>query len=76
MSIDQRFEHPQRKRFYRVILSKDLFGDWVVTRVWGSIGKANGRIMHAPCSSYEEAILMIQTISKTRKRRGYEITCC
>jgi hypothetical protein len=73
MLIDQRFEHRQKQRYYRVILSQDLFGDWVVTRVWGGIGKATGRITHAPCASYEEAMILIQGISKTRKRRGYEL---
>jgi hypothetical protein len=73
MIINIRFEHHLKNRYYRLILSQDLFGDWVVTRVWGGIGKANGRIMHVLCSSYEEATILIRNIVKIKKRKGYEL---
>lgn len=71
MIINLRFEHHQKQRYYRVLLSQDLFGDWVVTRVWGGIGKATGRITHISCPSYDEAKLTIKNIIKHRKQRGY-----
>jgi len=30
-----RWEHPDKKRYYKLMLSRDLLGNWVVTRVWG-----------------------------------------
>jgi predicted DNA-binding WGR domain protein len=73
MVIDQRFEHEQKQRYYRVILSKDLFGDWVITRVWGGIGKASGRITHVFYPSYEKASMVMQGILKIRRNRGYKL---
>jgi hypothetical protein len=72
MMTHYRWEHPLKQRYYQVILAKDLFGEWVITRVWGGIGKATGRITHLPCSTYDEGIILIEKISKTRLARGYE----
>lgn len=71
--IDQRFEHSEKQRYYRILLSHDLFGDWIVTRIWGGIGKASGRVTHIACSSYEEALMLIEKMIKIRKRRGYQL---
>lgn len=73
MIIDKRFENRQTLRYYRTILSQDLFGDWVVTRVWGGIGKPSGRITHIPCPTYEDGIKLIDNIAKTRLKRGYAL---
>jgi len=66
-----RWVHPGKKRYYKLRLDCDLLGDWVVTRVWGGLNQATGRITHIPCSSYEDAIKLIEKISKTRIKRGY-----
>jgi len=71
MMLDQRFENRDKQRYYRLIISQDLFGDWVVTRVWGGIGKATGRIFHSSCSSYDEAVKLFESLLKTRIKRGY-----
>jgi hypothetical protein len=68
-----RFEHNQKQRYYRVMLSRDLFGDWVVTRVWGGINKATGRITHLRCFTFDEGIKLIEKITKIRLARGYEL---
>lgn len=66
-----RWEHRQKQRYYRVLLTQDLFGDWVVTRIWGGIDKANGRITHLYCDSYATGMKMIEKIAKLRISRGY-----
>lgn len=66
-----RWVQPDKKRYYKLILSCDLLGDWCVTRVWGGLNQASGRITHIPCSSYEDAIKLIEKISKTRIKHGY-----
>jgi hypothetical protein len=68
-----RCENAITKRYYKIILSYDLLGDWVVTCVWGGISKATGRIRHLPCSSYEEGIALVTKITKIRLKRGYII---
>lgn len=69
--LSLRFEHPTKKRYYHVILAMDLFGEWVVTKAWGGINKATGRITHAAFNSYDEARKMVDRITKQRNSRGY-----
>lgn len=68
-----RWEHPIKKRYYKIYLSRDLLGDLVVTRVWGGINNANGKISHYCCSSHEDAQKIIKKIAHTRSRHGYVI---
>lgn len=70
-SISLRWEHPERQRYYHVVLAQDLFGDWVITKAWGGISKASGRITHLPCPTREEASVLIHKITKLRESRGY-----
>jgi predicted DNA-binding WGR domain protein len=69
--LSLRWEHPEKRRYYKLMLSHDLLGDWVITKVWGGIGKAGGRIMHLPCFSYIEAQKLVEDITVTRGKRGY-----
>jgi len=71
MTTNCRFEHPEKQRYYKIVLAQDLFGEWVVTRVWGGIGKATGRITHYPCGTQADGLKLIEKISKTRLARGY-----
>ena len=70
-TISIRWEHPIKRRYYHVIMAQDLFGDWVITKAWGGISQASGRIIHYFCTSYEEAINILKKIIKTREQRGY-----
>lgn len=69
-----RWEHPQKKRYYQVLLAKDLFGDWVITKAWGAIDQAQGRVVHIYCPSFLDAKKILDDIVKTRKRRGYYLS--
>lgn len=71
--ISIRWEHSIKKRYYQIALTQDLFGDWVITKVWGGINQATGRIIHMACNTYEEAEIHIRKIQYTRKKRGYEL---
>lgn len=73
MMLSYRWEHPVKKRFYRVIMSKDLLGDLVVTKVWDGINQSSGKISHHPCSSHQIAKSMIDHLLKTRAKRGYQL---
>lgn len=70
-SISLRFEHTEKQRYYHVVAARDLFGDWVITKAWGGINKATGRITHFPCLSHAEAAEHIHKITKIREKRGY-----
>lgn len=68
-----RFENEQTNRYYRLLLSKDMFNDWVLTKVWGGINQATGRITHLPCESLANAMLLTQQAIRMRLKRGYLI---
>jgi predicted DNA-binding WGR domain protein len=70
-SLSFRWEHYNKQRYYQVHLGKDMFQDLVLTKVWGGIGKSNGRIVHVAHSSYAEAITELKKIIIVREKRGY-----
>lgn len=69
--MELRWEHPEKKRYYVARLQKDLLGDWVVTKIWGGLGSAGGRVVHILCESEKDGVFLIEKISKVRSRRGY-----
>jgi predicted DNA-binding WGR domain protein len=58
-------------RYYEAHVERDLWGDWVLTRVWGRRGTALGQIRRAPCASYADALEKLQGLGVQRERRGY-----
>lgn len=69
-----RFENHQTNRYYRLLLARDMFNDWVLTKVWGGINQATGRIIHQPCETLSDAMTLVQQTSHTRVKRGYMVT--
>jgi len=61
----------KKSRYYRVILQKDLFDTWCLTRVWGKRNASLGQIRHLSVSNYNEGIIKINEIEKTRLQRDY-----
>ena len=59
------------RRYYVVEVMQDLFGVWMVKRSWGSLSSRAGNSKHMPAGSYEDALAQLETVSKTRLRRGY-----
>jgi len=60
-------------RYYEAYLHQDLWGDWVLTRVWGRRGSKLGQIRNFPCASYEEGLAQLSEVEKRRKQHGYRI---
>lgn len=58
-------------RYYELHLRQDLWGDWMLTRVWGRRGTALGQIRHEHYSDYYEAASQYTRYLKQRGRRGY-----
>lgn len=59
-------------RFYTAVLDRDLFGQWTVTRSWGSTrnGQGGGRV--TVVESYEAGVALLGVIRRRRERLGYE----
>ena len=59
------------RRHYTVHLAKDLLGDWVLLRSWGSLDNGAGRIQKSWMENYRAGCLEVERISTTRKAHGY-----
>jgi hypothetical protein len=60
-------------RYYEVYLHQDLWGDWVLTQVWGRRGTELGRMVHTPCASHEEGCERLAAVRDRREHRGYKV---
>ena len=67
-----RFRWEKGTRYYEAHIGQDLWGGWVLTRVWGRRNSPLGRISPVPCRSYEEALWKLAMVTKQRERRGYD----
>lgn len=71
--IHSRWENREKQRYYRVIFTQDLFGEWTLIKIWGDLNRTGGRTKHIHCQSYEEGLKLIQKISVMRSKHGYEV---
>ena len=67
-----RWERERDTRYYEVFLERDLFGDLVLTRVWGRKGSALGSMKRLPVASVAEAQSALAAIAKRRAQHCYE----
>ena len=58
-------------RFYTAVLDRDLFGQWTVTRSWGSTrnGQGGGRV--TVVESFEAGVVVLQKVCRRRVGQGY-----
>ncbi len=68
---EQRARWEKGTRFYEALVERDLFGDWVLTLVWGRRGSALGRVQHRAHPSATAAHEAVETVARRRARRGY-----
>jgi len=71
-----RWVHPEKRRWYTVIATSDLFGDLVLIRSWGSLDNQRGGEMREILSSKEEIKDRLRIIAKQRRRHGYLRCSC
>lgn len=58
------------RRFYRLDVQPDLFGNWSLWREWGRIG-AGGQVRQDPFPSAEAAEAALNVFRQGKERRGY-----
>lgn len=68
--MNQLWHHFEKRRYYRVYLIRDLWGQKCIVRSWGSLDTHSGgfKIMNLEESSFKEAI---ERINRMRLKRGY-----
>lgn len=60
-------------RFYTLSLCQNLFGEWVITKTWGSaIYRVFGKSKDLNCQDYQVALLTYYKLQKRREKRGYK----
>ena len=67
-----RWENKSNARYYHAILTRDLWGDWVVIKSWGGKTKRGG-VKNLFCSSYSEGAQLLGKINKIRQKHGYQL---
>jgi predicted DNA-binding WGR domain protein len=61
----------EKRRYYQAELVRDLFGDWVLIKVWGSLGASLGGQRITVVANHETGIEAIRALDTRRKKRGY-----
>jgi hypothetical protein len=59
---------------YQAHLHRDLFGEWILLKVWGGCGSSRGRLASTGVASYGEGLDALREIGERRSARGYERT--
>lgn len=60
-------------RYYELRVQQDLFGHWLLTRVWGRKASALGQIRHELCADQAEANARYAAAAARREKRGYRL---
>lgn len=58
-------------RYYTLRVQQDLFGQWELLKVWGSLHSRHGRHQVCPAASLEAAASLLTSEARRRARRGY-----
>lgn len=58
-------------RYYELRLQQDLWGFWVLTRVWGRKQSALGQLRREPFDSHIQGLAQLIKEEKRRQGRGY-----
>lgn len=59
-------------RYYEAHLQQDLWGDWIVTKVWGKKGSRLGRMVDVQVKTHKCGLKQLNSIQKKRIKRGYK----
>jgi len=72
-TISVRWENKPKQRYYRVIIQQDLFGSWILLRIWGGIQRKGGGTKVIMIDNFNQGIEILQSILTYRKKRGYNV---
>lgn len=69
--VSRFWRHPTKRRYYRVRLETDLFGHWILRRVWGSLDSRRGAMRCQFFPTRQAGAAAIKAVAARRKRHGY-----
>ncbi|RZI56846.1 MAG: hypothetical protein EOP14_05500 [Pseudomonas sp.] len=67
----KRWENHSLRRYYQVVLQQNLFGEWELLRMWGSLDHAHGGMLCVPVVCVAEGELALSEVARQREKRGY-----
>lgn len=59
-------------RLYAAMLTRDLFGEWVLVQAWGGRYNQRGGKMTRVMKSFEAGVSALTGVAKRREQRGYQ----
>ncbi|MCW8886619.1 MAG: WGR domain-containing protein [Motiliproteus sp.] len=62
----------KQQHYFRVRLSQDLFGDWVVVRSWGNLNNNLCGCKQDVVNAYPLALELVEQIRRRQLTRGYQ----
>jgi len=68
----ERWVNREKARYYQAHLHRDLFGEWILVKVWGGCGSRRGRLHSTGVASYGEGLDALREIAERRTARGYQ----
>ncbi|PJX19953.1 hypothetical protein CAP48_19805 (plasmid) [Advenella sp. S44] len=66
-----RWVNPITQRYYSARLVLNLFGQWELQQVWGSLTSRRGRLRYVPLAGLNEGRQQLTTLARLRRLRGY-----
>ncbi len=74
-SVDKWLQSQWRRdtRFYTLTMKQNLFGEWIVTKTWGSaVNRGFGKSKDLNCPNYYAALTTYVKLQERREKRGYK----
>jgi len=65
--------NPQKRRYYRIGLMRDLFDQPTIMLAWGGMDSRRGGVKLCAVPSYADGLRQIDVLEKRRKQHGYSI---
>ena len=72
-TVQQRWIHDEKRRYYGVFLQQDLFGDWTLVRNWGSLDNGRGQLRMDAVPDRVCGLHQITEIQRRRQAHGYRL---
>lgn len=69
--LERHVEEDNIHRFYTMVISRDLFGAWVLIRTWGRVGAGGGQAQTESFEVKSIAMQRLATLEKQKRKRGY-----
>ena len=65
-----RLQFSSREKLHTVLLTKDLFDQWVILQTWSGRFEAKGGSKPLPCDNLEAGLNALAAIARTHRERG------